>query len=206
MWKFNKQFIIPLIFSLVWVFTELHKIPMVYLPTRYFLSLIVASALFIAVVFASLAHLNKSLKYITIIVTLIVISANSVHNYEAYKRQSWDIKYVNDYLSHYNFGERPIIGSWSSSLAWKCKAITFPVWNNYLNYVDPINTYHPRIVVSEDDESESDYAYKSQGIDLNAISDSSRTFHVWRYTVVVYWIKDKDDHNPSFRQKSESTD
>ncbi|MFC1731215.1 hypothetical protein ACFL6I_12845 [candidate division KSB1 bacterium] len=194
-WRVNRKFVkhlsIPLIFGLVWVLIELHKIPMVYLPTRYFLSLIIASGLLIAVVFAGLAHLNRYLKYITIIIVLLVIAQNTISNYEVYKRQSWDIKYVNDYLSQYDFQEQPVIGSWASTMSWDSKAITFPVWNNYFNYKDPINTYNPRIVVSENDESESDHTYESQGIDLKTVSDSSRIFKIWRYTVIVYWMKEK---------------
>jgi hypothetical protein len=45
------------------------------------------------------------------------------------------------------------------------------------------------MVISEIDERESDYAYKSQGIDLASISDSVKKYQLAAWQIHLYWIK-----------------
>jgi hypothetical protein len=92
-------------------------------------------------------------------------------------------------LQPYDFGSQPILGVWAYTLAGGTKAKTLGVRYDYLNFEDPINNYMPRLVITEFNEAESDNVFSRQGIDLKAISDSMRSFKVWRYDLELYWIK-----------------
>ena len=81
------------------------------------------------------------------------------------------------------------MGSWAPSFTWKANSVTKPVWMGYFNSDQPLDRFQPAIVISELDESESDKAYISQGIDLQSKSDSVRVFRVWRYDIGIYWIR-----------------
>jgi hypothetical protein len=97
---------------------------------------------------------------------------------------------VNEYLEKSCLDKnKPVLGIWAYTLAADSKAPTIGIRHNYLNSKDPINTFHPQLVVSEFNQAESDSAWARQGIDLKAISDSVRRFKVWRYDLDFYWIK-----------------
>jgi 4-amino-4-deoxy-L-arabinose transferase-like glycosyltransferase len=178
------------LFSLMWVMLELHKIPMSYLPNRYLLSLFFASAVFISAFYSELTFYFKKIKFVFFILSIAFGIYNlSMYN-DALTRRSYQISAVNEYLSKYDLKEKPVIGAWASAFCWNNKAITFPVWNNYFNWKDPIITYKPAVVVSESDENESDATYRNQGIDLNKLSDSNRIFNVRDYKIALYWIKE----------------
>lgn len=180
--------LIPIVFSLVWILAEFHKFPMTYLPHRYLVSLYVAIGLFCAVIFTELAKI-KNAGWIIVGLSLILAFMNSTDNYKAFAHRTFDLHNLNTYFSNYNLENQLVLGSWAPNCTRKTKARTIPVWNHFMNHEDPISKFKPRIIISETDESDSDEAYKSQGIDLEAISDSVRVFPVWRYKVGVYWVK-----------------
>jgi len=60
-----------------------------------------------------------------------------------------------------------------------------------MNWENPVEKLKPNVIVSEIDESDSDCAYKKQGIDLAKISDSCRIFDMWRYKLALYWLNNK---------------
>lgn len=47
----------------------------------------------------------------------------------------------------------------------------------------------PRLVISEYNEADAEQAYAQQHIDLMALSDSVKTFKLWRYELRCYWMK-----------------
>ena len=177
------------VFALIWVISELHKIPMHYVPYRYILSLVVAAGVFVASIYSEFTVHFSRYRYLFIIIALGFGIYNMMNDYGAFNRRTYRLKAVNDYLSHYHFMDKPVIGAWAPSVCYENKAITFPVWNNYFNWEDPLKTYKPAVVISEDDESDSNIAYSSRHIDLKENSDSSRVFDVWNFKLVVYWIK-----------------
>ena len=184
----NRALSLPLIFAFVWLLAEQHKIAMVYLPTRYFLSYIAASGLLAAL---ALSHVAGGIVFRRNLVFILAATAmlwQATDNYKAYQRRTYDIKAVSNYLQNYDFGDQPVLGVWAYTLAAGTKAQTIGVRYNYLNYHDPIKSYKPRLVITEFNEAESGNAYSNQGIDLHAISDSVRTFKVWRYDLELYWI------------------
>ncbi|HRZ76641.1 MAG TPA: hypothetical protein P5248_04690, partial [Bacteroidales bacterium] len=88
-------------------------------------------------------------------------------------------------------GHDLLLRAWAASACWGTHAVTKPVWNGYFNYEDPLGRFQPVLILSETDEEESDEAWRSQGIDLNAAADSVRVFPLWRYEVGMYWINGK---------------
>jgi hypothetical protein len=176
--------------SMIWVLLESHKLTMSYLPSRYLVSAYFAMGLVISVV---LVYLLYSLKGAKLIIPYCVISAlvlfHSFDYYRALTNRHYVLKDINTYLSHYDFGERLVIGTWAASCNWESGAITIPVWQDLLNYKDPINTYNPAMVISEADEGESDGTYKKQNIDLASISDSVKQYQLRAWQINLYWIK-----------------
>lgn len=180
---------LPLIFAFIWLLVEQHKIAMVYLPTRYFLSLIAATGLFAAFSLTTITQnlMKWRVSVFAVVVALMIFQYSD--NYKAYQRRTFDVKAVDTYLQQYDFGSQPILGVWAYTLAAGTKAKTLGIRHNYLNFDDPINNYKPRLIISEFNEAESDNVYSRQGIDLMSFSDSVRTFKVWRYDLELYWIK-----------------
>jgi len=176
-------------FLVVWIAIELPKIAMYYMPYRYLLSLISAVAVIIAIVFTLYAE-NKTRTIILFSVLGIVGVVNLFFNYQVLQRRTNDIQVVNRYLNKTVKEESVILGAWAPSFTWDTKAYCVPVWKGYLNDSSTIEKYNPDIIISETNEEENDYYYKSIGFDLKANSDSFRVFNVWRYEIGVYWIRE----------------
>ena len=178
-----------MIFVCIWFIIEIHKIPMQYLPTRYLLSIFVAIGAFTSFV---LSDLQKSQKKPYFIILVILIGLfNLVFVIKSYNRRTYDLKSANEYLLNYDLKKKTIIGPWAASFSWGTKARTLPVWNDFLNYKNPISETNASIVVSESDESCSDETYLSQNIILENHSDSAKQFKAGKYDLIFYWIKEE---------------
>jgi hypothetical protein len=186
----SRQVPLALIFGLVWLLTEQHKIAMVYLPTRYFLSLIAATGI---VASLSMSYLIKNRSFaVKIILPLVIVIAlwNLTFIYKTMQRRTFDIKVVSEYLAKSTLDKnKPVLGIWAYTLAADSKTPTIGIRHNYLNDKDPLGTYQPQLIIAEFNQAESDSAWARQGIDLSTISDSVRRFKVWRYDLDFYWIK-----------------
>lgn len=188
----NKKATSPIIFfAIVWMLFELHKLPMLYLPYRYALSLIFAAGVLVSSLYSEWLIKNFKYKFVFFGIAIIIGLINFNFTFDSYGRRTYQLKAVNEYFSHYDLKEQPVIGPWAASFTWENKAIAIPLWYKYINWDDPVNTYKPAAIVSEIGELDSDYAYKSQGINLDAISDSCRVFDVWDYKIGVYWVNQK---------------
>jgi len=177
------------IFAIVWFVIELHKIPMKYLPNQYLTSTLFAVGIFIASIYSELTSYFSKFKYIILTIAIIIGLYNLKKDGGSFKRRTHQLEIVNHYLASFNLRNKTVIGAWAPSSCFECKAYTLPVWDKYFNWKDPIKIYKPTIIITEFDEKDADYTYKSQGIDLKQLSDSNRTFDVWNYKLVVYWIK-----------------
>ena len=178
-----------MLFSLIWIVLELHKIPMTYLPNRYLLSLYVAAGLFISATFSVLFSSGKSMKIAISILSVLVLIFNLSGIIQSFRSRTYDIRTVNHYLKCCSYKPGIALGSWATAVSWETDLKTMPVWNNYFNSKDPINTLNPELIIVEENEAETDRAFISNGISLSQQSDSSRVFRIWRYPVRVYWIK-----------------
>ncbi|MCX6270695.1 MAG: hypothetical protein NTU44_05660 [Bacteroidetes bacterium] len=189
--KPDKQALAIWTFSLFWLLFELHKLPMIYLPNRYLLPLFFAVGLILAQALAALYTRRDHWKWISLMLALVILGFNLPFHVMNYRQRTYDLDKLNTYMSHYQYDGAYGLGSWATASSWGTDLRTIPVWNNYFNWKDPVNTYKPTVIITEKDESESDRTYQSQGINLLKESDSVRDFRIWRYEVSVYWMKKK---------------
>jgi hypothetical protein len=178
-----------------WLLVELHKLTMTYLPSRYLVSLFFCMGMIIVVALREMLVLSGTYKTTyaaRIIVVLVVLLLGIQHLYDyasSWKRRTFSISAMDDYLSHYDFAERPVLGAWAPSACWKNTAITLPVWKDYFNDTAVFKQFTPRVIIAENDEGDSEKAFESRHISLREHADSARTFLVNRWTVTIYWIR-----------------
>jgi len=178
-----------------WFMVELHKLTLLYLPTRYLISFYFAMGMVMSVVLLELFRLKGRSWYLVtakVMIALVLMSfviRNASSYYETYKRRTFVIKELDNYFARFDFGEKPVMGTWAPSLTWKSRALTYPVWMNFMNDKDIINKYSPAVIIAEHDEEDSNQAYSLQGIDLNSLADSVKTVQVNAWTLKIYWIK-----------------
>lgn len=193
----TRKFKVLLPAALAWNLLELHKILMVYLPTRYQLSLLVSIGFTISLILAEAFEgksmlpdmVKKIFRYSAVFIVMSVLILQVVSYQKTLSNRTFEIREVNRYLASCSGEEDTVIGAWAPSFTWKSNSRSFPVWNGFLNFQDPLNSFHPRAIVSEPDEEDSNQAYLHQSIDLNLISDSVKTFKIGLWDVNIYWVK-----------------
>jgi len=186
----NKSIPLSLIYGVLWLLIEQHKIAMIYLPTRYFLSLIAAAGIVASLSLGLLSMQNAWAIKIILPVVFVMAFLNLTFVYQTWQRRTYDIRAVQTYLENSSLDKnRPVLGIWAYTLASESKSPTVGIRHNYLNDKDPLRTYLPQLVITEFNQAESDSAWARQGIDLAAASDSVRRFKVWRYDLDFYWIR-----------------
>jgi hypothetical protein len=184
--------------ALAWNLLEMHKLLMVYLPTRYQLSLLFSLGFTISIVLAEIfkgnfikqENLRNLIRYSVIIIGLAVFVLQLSSYQSTLADRTFNIREANRYLAENSCKDDIVIGAWAPTLTWKSSSRAFPVWDGFLNYEDPLNSFHPRAIVSEPDEEDSNQAYLNQGIYLDSVSDSVRTFNIGLWDVNIYWIKE----------------
>ena len=176
------------IFALVWFFLELHKLPMTYLPNRYLLSLYMAVGLLGSSLFSTAFAQGRTWKLAVSILACMLLLLHASAITKSYRNRTYDLQAVNNYLQNTSFHHEYALGSWATAVSWNTGLHTIPVWNHYFNDNSPLETYHPRLVIVEDSEAETDQAFRSNGVNLDSIADSVRIFPIWRYKVKVYWM------------------
>lgn len=190
---FNRIFL----FSLLWFIVELHKITIHHVPSRYLLSAYVAMLLLSSTVFYGIyqfyrEHKGTRLKYlfkISFLGLILLISSHLTNYTQAFKRRTFQVKNLNNYLYHYNTKNFVAIGPWAPTVTWNTKIRSFPVWKDFLNYQDIKVKYHPDIVVTEPGEADSDGAFCADNFDIVNESDSVKMTWIGKWPVHIYWMK-----------------
>jgi hypothetical protein len=168
---------------------------MTYLPTRYLISILFSMGLIMALVInESFFTKGKNAPAILIkVFSVLILIASGINNFidysSSYKNRSYSISNVDNYLSHYNFKKKPVIGAWAPSLSWNCEALTYPVWKDYFNDIDVIKMQDPAVIITETDEEDSNQAFSSRGITLDSYADSIKYFTINRWKIKLLWIK-----------------
>ena len=129
------------------------------------------------------------LKLLATTCIIILFGINAWQYRAALERRTYVIRDLNYYLAERVKPGELVLGTWAPSLTWESGSRAIPVWNNFLNYQDPVKQFNPRVVISEKDEQESEQAYRSQGISLEALSDSTKSARIGQWDVVIYWMK-----------------
>jgi hypothetical protein len=83
------------------------------------------------------------------------------------------------------------LGAWAPSLTWNTSAHAIPVWGGYMNDKNPLQAFHPRVIITESDEKDNDQCYSKQNIRLTNFADSVKSFVVGNYVLDIYWISPK---------------
>lgn len=185
-----------------WILVESHKLSMTYLPIRYLISLIFPMGLIMALVVNELMLMKEKngtvrlLKVFSIVILSITGIKNFVDYSISYKNRTYSILTIDKYLSKFNFGNETVIGAWAPSLSWQSKAISYPVWKGYFNDVDVIKEQNPAIIIAETDEEDSNQAFSSRGIVIDAYADSIKYFTVNHWEIKLLWIKKSTFNTP----------
>lgn len=190
----SKRYPVLFFTSLVWFILELHKLMMVYLPTRYQVSLFAAMGLLMSVVLSEMigwpVPRTRFLARMAAVAAILTLTSISIYNFvDALHHRTYAIRDANEYMAGNLTKDDIVLGAWAPSLTWACGSKALPVWNNFLNYQDPINKYHPRVIIAETDEQDSEQTWISQGINLEELSDSSKTVRIGKWELVIYWLK-----------------
>jgi hypothetical protein len=126
---------------------------------------------------------------LTVAGIIILIFINIYIYTDTLKHRTYAIRDTNEYLSHQLKKEDIVLGAWAPSLTWDSKSKALPVWNNFLNYKDPVTNFKPRVIIAETDEQDSEQAWSSQGINLKDLADSVKTVRISQWEMRIYWLK-----------------
>lgn len=178
-----------------WLLFESHKLTMIYLPARYLVSFYFAAGLMSSIVIHQIFFLQNRIRYgrYGAVILLLLFATNNLTDYAyLFKNREFTISAINQYLAKgmSNSHQNVALGPWAPSLTWECKAISKPVWYQFFND-DNLLEQHPRIVVSEPGEADSNQAYYLQNINLHQHADSTRTFDIGKWVVTIFWMKPK---------------
>ncbi|MEO5675843.1 MAG: hypothetical protein ABIQ74_14470 [Chitinophagales bacterium] len=192
----DKVFKVMFALSSIWVLMELHKLSMIYLPSRYLVSYYFAAGLMCSTVLLKLISYKEPGKVLAsyffvagLSLTAFFFIANTIHFTLLLERRTFSIEAINDYFSSaLKNPEQPVMGPWAPAVTWNSKARCIPVWKDFMNDKNIVQILHPQAILSEPDEAESNKAYSSQGMKPELLSDSSRTFQIGRWSVIVYWM------------------
>ncbi len=195
----NKSFLLFFIPVFIWNCIEIHKIFIHHVPGRYLVSSMAAMGLLIAVVGVEILNITwhsfqekKPLKrwifYMVLLMLLMLTYNNGITYLRMWKERSFTLSTIHHYFEQAELNNQTVVGAWSPGLTWGTKAQAIPVWKNFLNDRNILQTLNPRIIFSELKEEESDGAFTADGIDLLSISDSTQQWKVGKWTVKAYWI------------------
>lgn len=176
---------------LAWILLESHRLLLVNPPSRYLIPLFAALLAFTAFGITQWKE-APSRRFFAIMFIIGFSFYNLSHYRDSLKRRTFVMEDIRSYLAQYDLRNEKVLGVWATGVADRSGAYALPVWNGFMNHVDPIGTHRPRIVMTEHDEAESSGAFRDQGIDLRAMSDSVRSYDIWRYRVNLFWLSGKE--------------
>jgi 4-amino-4-deoxy-L-arabinose transferase-like glycosyltransferase len=184
--RYNSKYALLLILLSFWLILEFHRFYFVYFPTRYMLSIF-----FVGLALVSLACVilmeHRYFRAISFLVFISFCIFNSTQYVSSISTRSYSIKHINAYFKTFQNEHLTIYGNWSPTSSWGSIFHTNMMINGSFDYAS-LSTI-PDIIITEADEADSDGAFRNKHIDLNAISDSTRSFYIGKYAIKVYWIK-----------------
>lgn len=188
--KSSEFFRAMFVVSSLWLVVEVHKLTMVYLPSRYLVSFYFAEGLMSSVVLTETLRRETGLivSRASLCILIAFIAFNSFYYTKIFERRTFGVEAINHYFSAaIKDSSQPILGVWSTNATWDCKARCIPVWKDFMNDKDVFTRFRPQVILSEPNEDESNHAFSSQGIDLKAMADSTRSFRIGKWDVDAHW-------------------
>ena len=184
---------------ILWVGIETHKLSFSYIPIRYLLPMLFAAMLLISLVVSESVRIafrssNRTMfKYLLMFIVLGVSFNLGLENSRQLKSlvcgRTYIMKELNSYIKSTIPGQGIIVGNWAPSLTWEVPNETMVVASHFLNDEKMFTTVQPVAIVTEEDEADSDGAFKNRGIDLGARSDSIRHAKVGRWQLEICRIR-----------------
>ncbi len=182
-----------IIFGALWLFIELHKLGMVYLPQRYLLSFYASAGFFSSSILFQVFQQNRKLKTILVLSLSGAVMLNGWFIFNSYSGRTYELQKVNEYLQQYNWEGKTIAGVWAPAVSWGTKARVIPVWKDYHDPDTLFIRQKPELILEEPNEGTSENFYQESGIDLSGKSDSIKAVKLWRYDVNFYWLGYEND-------------
>ena len=166
---------------------ELHKLPVLNLPSRYLVATFLAISMLTMLLLEQLTFTR--LKQVGLILSILIVFIGVLNSAQASGRRSFVIKELNTYVANKANQNRVMLGTWAATACWESKNITMPVWENYFNDHDFMEKHQPQAIITEFDERDAGYIFTKRGVDLKALSDSASDFKIDEWQVRVSWLK-----------------
>jgi hypothetical protein len=201
--KTSKFYRVVFFLSAVWVLLETHKFLAAYIPIRYLLPLIVAALLNVTIVFYELLRLaircfDNAIAKVTLLVVLLamglIFSKNLKWDYQIFQQREFALNSAKDYLKLHLEPDDKALGNWSPSLCIGLPNQVQTVSYAVNNWKTIYKTYKPTVVVSEENQVESDGVFRELKIDLVSESDSVKSFPIAYWKLNIYWIKQNNSN------------
>lgn len=168
-----------------WLLIETHKLTLSYLPSRYYVSLLLALAL-VGVAGLRVAPWPASFKLSTLKqkAAAAMLTVALLMNAGYYVKTLRDRNYAIDTMQRTLKAEgawqgKLAMGPWAATLFWGTGAITKPIWHPSFNNKNILARFQPAALVTEPDQKDSLQALTLDGIVLPASNDLSTTIHLW---------------------------
>ena len=195
--KTSKEFKFLFSVCVLWIGIELHKLSFSYIPIRYLIPLLFAAVLLISLVVnesIQIAYKERNkIKYIlpifTVLASLNLAYQNLSHLKSLMAERTYVMHDLTNYIKQTIQNDGIIAGNWAPSLTWEVPNETMVVVSGVLNDEKMFTSIKPVAVAEEDDEADSDGAFKNRGIDLAQKSDSIKHAKIGRWNLNIFRIK-----------------
>lgn len=183
--------------SLAWLILEFHKPFILYLPTRYALSLFAAQALWMTVTAVGYwqwlkDHTSKKpfrfFKALGLAFIVPVLLGNGINQEILWSEKTTKSQQIIDHYHQMDLVNQTAVGVWATGLIWNEKVYVLPVWKNFINDDNILQKRKPEIVVTEKGEFDSGGVFKDRGINLEQVADSIEEFEYGPYQLHFYHL------------------
>ena len=171
-----------------WVLVETHKLTLAYLPSRYFVSSLIAVGLCAAAATSLLwggasshgPRVGRKGRFVVGGFVLAVAALNVDSYFGTISRREFATATAQRQLSAMgNWRGKTVLGPWAPALFWGTGAIAKPLWRGSFNDVNIISRFKPAAIVSEFDQQDSLQALSADGIVLDAVPDMATKVGAW---------------------------
>lgn len=189
-----------LIISFIWILLELHKPFIIFLPSRYALSLFAAQALWMTITVYGIWTSSSSVKLpITPVLSKVVAAAlllplsfKIIQNQHTLwtQKETRSQQIIDDFASM-NFKSEAVVGVWATGLVWNKDAYVLPVWRDFMNDDNILAKRKPLLVITEEEERDSDGVFAKRGINLNVLADSTSSYQYGPYNLHGFFLSSR---------------
>jgi hypothetical protein len=204
--KTDKTFKLIITFSLIWFCLEIHKLSIMWVPTRYLIGMIISMGIFTSVIIAELmkqygadairTHNPKRMRTKRLLIglyfaTVLITVGNNIKNLgNSYMNRSSEMEEINNYVKNANIDNHIVLGEWGPAITWKSNAHVIPRRKEQIDIQD-LKYYRPALAVIEYRDYEASSVYGTMRLDLYEHADSVRKFRVNdQYNLELFWIND----------------